>query len=91
MGHIQFIDRLVRYETFVDDVASAVVKKLKVTKDDPEQISQRQAYRIFGRANVERWRRSGLIEPCKRPGKLEYKTAELRYLQSKKQDYFSND
>lgn len=91
MGHIQFIDRLVRYETFVDDVASAVVKKLKVTKDDPEHISQRQAYRIFGRANVERWRRSGLIEPCKRPGKLEYKTAELRYLQSKKQDYFSNE
>ena len=43
---------------------------------------------MFGRRNVERWRKQGLIEPSKRPGRLEYRTSELRYLQRQKQDYF---
>ena len=33
-------------------------------------------------------RKQGKINPCKRPGKVEYRTVELRALQQKKQDYF---
>lgn len=50
-------------------------------------ISQRQAYKIFGRGNVDRWRKNGLIHPCVRPGKKEYSTRRLRELQRTEQDY----
>ena len=87
MQLLQFCDRLVSYTTFLKDIAAVVALALKQSKDDPEYISQNMAYKMFGRANVERWRKNGLIEPCRRPGKNEYKTAELRLLQQIKQDY----
>lgn len=85
---LDFSDKTVAYDTFVRDVASSVVRMLAEVRNEPETISQRQAYAIFGRGNVDRWRRQGKIEPCKRPGKIEYRTAELRRLQQVKQDYF---
>lgn len=88
MRTLDFSDMSVTYDTFVRDVATSVVRMLSEVRNDPEFISQRQAYAIFGRGNVDRWRKQGKIEPCKRPGKVEYRTAELRTLQSKKQDYF---
>ena len=86
---LDFSDKSVTYETFIHDVAASVVHMLSEVRNDPETISQRQAYTMFGRGNVDRWRRDGKIEPCKRPGKVEYRTAELRALQRTKQDYFT--
>lgn len=88
MVQLQFSDRQVSYDVFINDLASRIVKMLKESKSDPEMISQREAYRIFGRANVERWVRNLQIEGHKRPGKVEYYTAELRRLQAQQQDYF---
>lgn len=88
MISIQFHDKLVSYDTFMNDLATRIANQLQQARQDPETISQRKAYQIFGRANVDRWRRQGKIEPCKRVGKLEYRTAELRMLQKVKQDYF---
>lgn len=85
---LNFSDKTVTYDTFIHDVAASVVRMLSEVRNDPEAISQRQAYAMFGRGNVDRWRRQGKIEPCKRPGKVEYRTAELRALQNVKQDYF---
>ena len=85
---LDFSDKSVSYETFIHDVAAAVVHMLNDTRNDPEYISQRKAYSMFGRGNVDRWRRTGKIEPCKRPGKVEYRTADLRLLQQVRQDYF---
>lgn len=90
MALLQFLDRLIPYDTFLNDVAARVVKMLKTDKDDPEYVSQRKAYEMFGRRNVERWRKQGKVEPCKRPGKLEYRTADLRLLQRVTQDYFKS-
>ncbi len=87
MAFLQFLDHLISYDTFLNDVAARVVRLLKSDSNDPEFVSQRKAYEMFGRRNVERWRRQGKIEPCKRPGKLEYRTADLRLLQRVKQDY----
>ena len=42
----------------------------------------------IGGGNVDRWRKQGKITPCKRPGKVEYRTIELRTLQRLQQDYF---
>lgn len=90
MAFLQFLDRLIPYDTFLNDVAARIVRLLKSDSNDPEFISQRKAYEMFGRRNVERWRKQGKVEPCKRPGKLEYRTADLRLLQRVKQDYFKD-
>jgi hypothetical protein len=87
MEFLQFADKSVPYRIFVKDVAAEVVHLLKKDGDDPEYVSQRKAYEMFGRRNVERWRRKGEVSPCKRPGKLEYRTADLRHLQRRQQDY----
>lgn len=84
---IQFSDRGVKYSTFVEDVAARVVALLKKDSNDPEYVSQRRAFEIFGRRNVERWRRLGSVKPSKRPGKVEYRTSDLRLLQRTEQDY----
>ena len=86
--HIQFPDKVVSYDTFMDDLSSRIVRKIQRADADPETVSQRKAYSIFGRANVDRWRREGRIHPCKRPGKVEYNMADLRLLQQTQQDYF---
>ena len=89
MSHfLQFPDNMIPYEVFIKDLSARIVCLLKSDKDDPEFISQRKAYELFGRRNVERWRKEGKIIPCKRPGKVEYKTSELRLLQRTVQDYF---
>lgn len=90
MPLLQFIDRLIPYDRFINDIAATVVKMLRSDNQDPEYVSQRKAYSMFGRANVERWRRQGKVSPCKRPGKLEYRTADLRLLQRVEQDYFDD-
>ena len=79
---------LIPYETFLNDLSSRIVRQLKADKDDPEFISQRKAYELFGRRNVERWKRQGKVVSYKRPGKVEYRTADLRLLQRTTQDYF---
>lgn len=85
---MNFEDKSVRYETFVEDVARRLLFLLSRQRNDPETVSQNKAFEMFGRANVERWRKKGLIQPCIRPGKVEYRTAELRALQERVQDYF---
>ena len=88
MMQIQFPDRMVSYESFMSDLAGRIAERLQEIRQQPETMSQRTAYREFGRANVERWLRQGKLHPCKRVGKMEYKTSELRLAQSVKQDYF---
>ena len=56
MEFLQFLDRLIPYDKFLNDVAARVVKMLKTDSDDPEYVSQRKAYEMFGRRNVERGR-----------------------------------
>lgn len=85
---MNFEDKSVRYDTFVEDVARRLLFLLSRQRNDPETVSQNKAYEMFGRGNVERWRRKGMIQPCIRPGKVEYRTAELRALQERVQDYF---
>ena len=88
MLRINFFDKSVSYEKFIHDIAASVVRLLSEVRNDPEIVSQRKAYKMFGRGNVERWRKEGKLEPCKRPGKVEYRTADLRALQKVQQDYF---
>lgn len=89
MKMLEFADRLVTYEDFTNYLAARIANMIETDRVDPEFISQRTAFKIFGRRNVERWRREGKIIPCKRPGKVEYRTSDLRLLQRTVQDYFN--
>ena len=84
---IEFSDKLVTYDTFMNDLAERIAYKLQRAANDPEFINQRKAFSMFGRANVERWRRTGQVKCYKRPGSVDYRTADLRLLQSTEQDY----
>ncbi len=77
----------VSYDKFINDLAARMVKIMKEEAKRPEFVSQREASRLFGRSNVERWRRTGMIEPVKRPGKMEYRFTDLRKLYEADQDY----
>lgn len=87
--HLDFKDITVSYRTFLRDLSANIVKMLHDDRNDPEFISTRQAYSIFGRKNVERWRKAGKLQPYVRPGKMEYETAQLRLLQRTEQDYLN--
>lgn len=39
MKILQFLDHLIPYETFLNDLSSRIVRQLKADKDDPEFIS----------------------------------------------------
>lgn len=88
MVQLVFSDKVVSYDTFMNDLAARLASFLQNDRNDPEMISQRKAYSMFGRGNVDRWRKKGLIHPYKRPSKVEYSTKRLRVLQRTEQDYF---
>ena len=90
MASFQFMDHLISYDTFINDLSARIVRLLKSDNNDPEFISQRKAYELFGRRNVERWKQQGKVVSYKRTGKVEYRTADLRLLQRTTQDYFNN-
>lgn len=81
---------MVSYDRFIRDLSSCIVRMMKTYPNDPEFVCQREAYRLFGRRNVERWRRQGRLPFYKRPGKVEFRTADLRLLQQTEQDYFTD-
>ncbi len=66
MQTIEFPDKLVTYDTFMNDLAERIAYKLQRAANDPEFINQRKAFSMFGRANVERWRRTGQVKCYKR-------------------------
>lgn len=52
-------------------------------------ISQREAYKTYGKGNVMRWKGRGELKPFSvRPGKIKYKVEDLEKLHNRFQDYF---
>lgn len=86
---IQFEDKSVTFDTFVTNIAAKLATYIKEDQNDKPYISQNEAFRIYGRANVERWYKQGKIQPCKRPGKIEYPTSILKELSRTIQDYLT--
>lgn len=74
------------YNTLVSDIANKVVELIS-ERTTPPYISQRKAYKMYGRGNVDRWNAKGYLTTRKRPGKIEYLTSELKKCQQIEQDY----
>lgn len=60
--------------------AANILKRFGIIKDD---ISQREAYRLFGEARIRSWRNRGLIDRVKcgeRNSKVTYSLIELELI-----------
>ena len=56
-------------------------------KEEKIFLSQNQAYKGFGRSNIERWVNTQKVKRYKRPTNVEYKMAELLAAAENRQDY----
>lgn len=87
-SEIQFSDASVTYEQFVEELATKVALKMHQIEKGQLEISQAKAYKMFGRADVDRWVRTGKLKPCRiSPGKKRYKLIDLQRLASVQQNY----
>ena len=85
---LEFINKSVTFEQFVDVLATNVALRIHQIEKGQLEISQAQAYKLFGRADVERWVKSGKIEPVRiSPGKKRFKLVDLQMLANVQQNY----
>ena len=85
---LEFINKSVTFEQFVDVLATKVALRIHQIEKGQLGISQAQAYKLFGRADVERWVKSGKIEPVRiSPGKKRFKLVDLQMLANVQQNY----
>ena len=85
---LEFINKSVTFEQFVDVLATKVALSIHQMEKGQLEISQAQAYKLFGRADVERWVKSGKIEPVRiSPGKKRFKLVDLQMLANVQQNY----
>lgn len=85
---LEFINKSVTFEQFVDVLATKVALRIHQIEKGQLEISQAQAYKLFGRADVERWVKSGKIEPVRiSPGKKRFKLFDLQMLANVQQNY----
>ena len=85
---LQFVDQSVTFEQFVDLLATKVALRMHQVEKGQMEISQAQAYKLFGRADVERWVKSGKIEPVRiSNGKKRFKLVDLQMLANVQQNY----
>ena len=85
---IQFTDKTVTFEQFTDALATKVALRIHQIEKGQLEISQRQAYQMFGKSDVVRWVKSGKLYPCRiSPGKKRYRLVDLQKLASIQQNY----
>ena len=89
---IQFADKMVSFDTFLSAIRNVVQEEVSKAVGKRPFITQAKAYSTFGRRNVERWVKEGLVQVHGRgkDGKitrLEYRISELEACACKIQDY----
>lgn len=83
-----FSDKNVPYDLCLNDLATRIALKMHQVEKGQLEISQAKAFKMFGRADVERWIKKGLLQPCRvSPGKKRYRLVDLQKLASKQQNY----
>lgn len=83
-----FSDKSVTYDHFTTDLATKIAVKMYQIEKGELEVSQSQAFRMFGRADVERWIKNGKLQPSRiSPGKKRFKLVDLQKLASVQQNY----
>lgn len=84
----QFVDQTVTYEQFVNELATRIALKIHQVEKGQLEISQAKAFKMYGRADVERWVKSGKLQPSRiSPGKKRYRLIDLQTLADIQQNY----
>ncbi|UKI45886.1 MAG: hypothetical protein L6V92_10535 [Phocaeicola vulgatus] len=84
----QFVDQTVTYEQFVNELATRIALKIHQVEKGQLEISQAKAFKMYGRADVERWVKSGKLQPSRiSPGKKRYRLIDLQKLADIQQNY----
>lgn len=52
-----------------------------IMTDSKEMVSQNEAYRRYGRAQIEKWKRQGRLIPHQEGTRIFYKTKQLQKLE----------
>ena len=87
-SEIHFADQTVTFDHFVNVLATKVALRMHQIEKGQLEISQSQAFKMFGRADVERWIKSGKLQPVRiSPGKKRYRLVDLQKLASIQQNY----
>ncbi|MBR0526851.1 MAG: hypothetical protein IJJ98_09180 [Prevotella sp.] len=85
---LQFGDQTVSFDQFVDKLATKVALRIHQIEKGQFEVSQTQAYKMFGKADVLRWIKNGKLEPVRiSPGKKRYRLVDLQQLASIQQNY----
>lgn len=83
-----FSNASVSYEQFTTELATKIALKLYQIEKGELEISQSQAFKMFGRSDVERWIKNGKLIPARiSPGKKRFKLVDLQKLASIQQNY----
>lgn len=83
-----FADKSVNYDHFTSDLATKIALKMYQIEKGKLEISQSKAFKMFGRADVERWIKSGKLQPSRiSPGKKRFKLVDLQKLANIQQNY----
>ena len=83
-----FIDKTVIFDQFVNELATMIALRIHQVEKDQLEISQTKAFQMYGRADVERWIKSGKLKPSRiSPGKKRYKLTDLQKLANIQQNY----
>ena len=87
-SELHFADQTVTFTQFVDTLATKVALRMHQIEKGELEISQSQAFKLFGRADVERWIKNGKLHPVRiSPGKKRYSLIDLQKLASIQQNY----
>lgn len=89
---IQFADKMLSFDTFLSAIRNVVKEEVCKAVGKRPFLTQAKAYDIYGRQNVERWKREGKVKDFARGsnGKItrhEYKVSELEACACQVQDY----
>lgn len=83
-----FADKSVTYGQFLEELATRLAVKMRQVDNGNMEISKNKAYKMFGRADVDRWISTGKLKPSRiSPGIIRLKLADLYKLSSKVQNY----
>lgn len=83
-----FADKSITYSQFIDELATRLALKIHQVEKGQLEISQAKAFKMFGRGDVERWKKSGALQPSRiSPGIIRYKLIDLQKLANVKQNY----
>lgn len=83
-----FSDKSVTLSQFLDGLATQLAIKMVQVEKGTLEITQAKAYKMFGRGDVDRWKKSGKLKPVRvSPGKIRYKLIDLQKLSKIQQNY----